>query len=70
MSRIADAITQSEFVVAVLTPEYTKSDSCTNELNFALNNNIPVIPVFLESTFRPTGNVGLRTSKLFYLLMK
>lgn len=47
-----------------------QSDSCTNELNYALNINIPVVPIFLDPTFRPTGNVGLRTSKLFYIIIK
>lgn len=47
-----------------------KSDSCTNELNFALNKSIPVVPVFLDPNFRPSGNVGLRTSRLFYILFK
>ena len=70
MSRIANAITQSEFMVAILSPEYGKSENCTNELNYAINCNIPVVPVFVEAGFKPTGNVGLRTSKLFYLVLK
>ncbi len=41
-----------------MTPEYQESDFCKQELQYAKQCNIPIIPLKLEENWNPRGWLG------------
>ena len=52
---IAKRLNNSAMVIAFVTPNFTASDNCRRELNFALSKQKPFLSVILEPTQMPLG---------------
>jgi hypothetical protein len=68
LNRIARAIREASYVVAVITKDYEDSTSCRNELAFSMNMSKTVIPVLLDRQYYPKSGVGIRIANLQYFL--
>jgi hypothetical protein len=55
---IAEAIENSACFICFMTPEYQESDFCKQELQYAKQCNIPIIPLKLEENWNPRGWLG------------
>jgi len=52
---IADALTHSTIFMVFISPRSAASRNVRNEINFALNNDKPIIAIHLEETSLPSG---------------
>ena len=52
---LARAIENSSAFLAFISPDFVASDTCLNELDFALNRKLPLLAVHLEETTLPSG---------------
>ncbi|CAF1131014.1 unnamed protein product [Rotaria sp. Silwood1] len=55
---IAEAVENSSCFVCFMTPDYQESDFCKQELQYAKQCNIPIIPLKLEENWSPTSWLG------------
>ncbi|CAF1000830.1 unnamed protein product [Rotaria sordida] len=64
---IAKAIENSSCFVCFMTPDYQESDFCKQELQYAKQCNIPIIPLKLQEDWNPTSWLGFITAGLLWL---
>ena len=52
-AELAQAIDNATVILFYVSPESVQSEPCNRELNYALERNIPILPVYLEDTELP-----------------
>jgi hypothetical protein len=55
---IGEAIENSACFICFMTPEYQRSEFCKQELQYAKQRNIPIIPLKLEENWEPSSWLG------------
>ncbi|XP_066273696.1 triadin-like [Branchiostoma lanceolatum] len=59
---------QTKVVISCVTPKYTKSANCRNEVALAYNLKKPIVPVLLEKTsWPPKGPMAMPFAQLLYI---
>ncbi|XP_035692165.1 uncharacterized protein LOC118426726 isoform X1 [Branchiostoma floridae] len=67
-AEIDRGIRQAKVVISCVTPNYTKSDSCQNEVELAYRLKKPLVPVLLEKTaWPPEGPMAMPFAQLLYI---
>ncbi|UJR11366.1 hypothetical protein I4U23_015546 [Adineta vaga] len=61
---IATAIENASCMVCFMTPDFQQSNFCKQELQYAKERNIPIIPLKLEQHWKPSGWLGFITAGL------
>lgn len=62
-NELEEALSNSSLLVAFISKNSVASSYIRNELNFAISNNIPIVPIYLQETELPAG-FKLRLSNL------
>ena len=64
---IANRILRANWFAYFVSPRSVSSSNCIKEINFAVDNNIPLVIVYLEETTLPSG-LGLALGDIQALL--
>lgn len=67
LSAMANAIEQSDVILVFITDEYCKSENCVKECEYASHRGKRIIPIRVNSSYNPTGAVGIIVSPLLYV---
>ena len=67
MTRMAEGIEKSEFVLILLSERYQKSPYCRSEAIYADKCKRRIIPLKLYSHFRPSSWLGMTVADLLYI---
>ena len=60
--KLEEAMRESAVVLVCLTSKYEGSEECIMELNYAVNLKKELIPIYLERSFRASGEVARRVA--------
>lgn len=67
MTRMAEGIEKSEFVLIAMSEPYQKSQYCRSEATYAYKKERSIIPLKLHDGFKATGWLGITVGDLLYV---
>lgn len=67
MVGIADAIENSKYVIICMSNTYKQSVYCQSEAHYAFERGCCLIPILVESNYKPDGWLGIITSGKIYV---
>lgn len=67
MTRMAEGIEKSEFVLIAMSETYKKSQFCRSEATYAYKSKHSIIPLKLHDDFMATGWLGITVGDLNYV---
>src|SRR4051812_40356721 len=64
---MASAIEGADVILMCVSKNYKESSNCRAEAEYSFQRKVPIVPVMVESNYRPDGWLGfLLGSKLWY----
>jgi hypothetical protein len=67
MTRMAEGIEKSKFVLVAMSKLYEKSQYCRSEATYAYKSKRCIIPLKFQGDFRATGWLGMTVGDLLYI---
>jgi hypothetical protein len=67
MTRMAEGIEKSEFVLVAMSEHYEKSRYCRSEATYAYKSERCIIPLKFQCAFKATGWLGMTVGDLLYI---
>lgn len=55
---MAEGVQEAEVVVCFLTAKYQASPNCQQELQFARDSKVPIVPCRVQSSWKPSAWLG------------